>query len=71
VRWPRRYVYGNLVGLTDKTGPARDLIGARLTVLKNLGIIETSINEKNILHRFVSIRGKQILGDILSGQEDR
>jgi hypothetical protein len=40
-------------------------------VRKNLGIIETRINEKNILHWFVSIRGKQKLGDTLSGQEDR
>ena len=65
------YVYGNLVGLTDKTGLARDLVSARLTVLKNLGIIETRINEKNVLHWFVSPRGKQMLGDILSGQEER
>ena len=28
------YVYGNLVGLTDKTGLARDLVSTRLTVLK-------------------------------------
>jgi hypothetical protein len=65
------YVYGNLVGLTDKTGLARELVSTRLTVLKNLGIIETRINEKNVLHWFVSPRGKQMLGDILSGQDDR
>jgi hypothetical protein len=65
------YVYGNLVGLTDKTGLARDLVSSRLTVLKTLGIIETRINEKNVLHWFVSPRGKQMLGDILSGQEER
>jgi hypothetical protein len=65
------YVYGNLVGLTDKTGLARELVSNRLTVLKNLGIIETRINEKNVLHWYVSPRGKQMLGDILSGQEDR
>lgn len=65
------YVYGNLVGLTDKTGLARDLVSSRLTVLKSLGIIETRINDKNILHWFVSPRGKQMLGDILSGQDDR
>ena len=64
-------VYGNLVGLTDKTGLARELVSTRLTVLKNLGIIETRINEKNVLHWYVSPRGKQVLGDILSGQEDR
>ncbi len=65
------YVYGNLVGLTDKTGLARELVSNRLTVLKNLGIIETRINEKNVLHWYVSPKGKQMLGDILSGQEDR
>jgi len=65
------YVYGNLAGLTDKTGLARDLVSSRLTVLKSLGIIETRINDKNVLHWFVSPKGKQVLGDILSGQEDR
>lgn len=65
------YVYGNLVGLTDKTGLARELVSNRLTVLKNLGIIETRINEKNVLHWYVSPKGKQMLGDILSGQDDR
>ena len=65
------YVYGNLVGLTDKTGLARDLVSTRLTVLKNFGIIETRINDKNVLHWYVSPKGKQMLGDILSGQEDR
>jgi len=65
------FVYGNLVGLTDKTGLARDIVSVRLTVLKNLGIIETRINDKNVLHWYVSARGKQLLGDILSGQEGR
>ncbi|MFT3848828.1 MAG: hypothetical protein QM739_09145 [Propionivibrio sp.] len=65
------YVYGNLAGLTDKTGLARDLVSSRLTVLKSLGIIETRINDKNVLHWFVSPKGKQMLGDVLSGQEDR
>jgi hypothetical protein len=65
------YVYGNLVGLTDKTGLARELVSSRLTVLKSLGLIETRINDKNVLHWFVSPKGKQMLGEILSGQEDR
>ena len=65
------YVYGNLVGLTDKTGLARDLISTRLPVLKNMGVIETRINEKNILHWCVSSKGKQMLGEILSGQEEQ
>ena len=65
------YVYGNLAGLTDQTGLARDMVSTRLTVLKNQGIIETRINDKNILHWFVSPKGKQLLGEILSGQEER
>lgn len=65
------FVYGNLAGLADKTGLARDLISQRLVVLKNLGIIETRINDKNVLHWFVSAKGKQMLGDILSGQEEK
>ena len=65
------YVYGNLVGITDETGLAREIVSNRLTVLKNLGIIETRINEKNVLHWCVSSKGKQMLGDILSGQEER
>ncbi|MBW7901150.1 MAG: hypothetical protein H3C26_06720 [Rhodocyclaceae bacterium] len=63
------YVYGNLAGLTDKTGIGRDLVSNRLTVLKNLGIIETRISDKNVLHWFVSPKGKQMLGEILSQGE--
>ena len=65
------YVYGNLVGLTDKTGLARDLVSSRLAVLKSLGVIETRLNERNVLHWFISPKGRQMLGDILSGLEDR
>jgi hypothetical protein len=64
------YVYGNLVGLTDKTGLARDLVSSRLAVLKSLGVIETRLNERNVLHWFISPKGRQMLGDILSGQEE-
>lgn len=63
------YVYGNLAGLTDKTGLGRDLVSNRLTVLKSLGIIETRISDKNVLHWYVSPRGKQMLGEILAQGE--
>lgn len=65
------YVFGNLAGLTEKTGLAREQVSTRLTVLKNLGIIETRINDKGVLHWYVSPKGKQMLGEILSGQDDR
>ena len=63
------YVYGNLVGITDETGLAREIVSNRLTVLKNLGIIETRISEKNVLHWSVSPKGKQALGEILAGHK--
>lgn len=65
------FVYGNLAALCDRTGLAREFVSQRLTVMKNLGVIETRINEKNVLHWFVSPRGKQVLGEILAGQDDK
>lgn len=65
------FVYGNLAALCDQTGLARDLVSQRLTVMKQLGVIETRINEKNVLHWVVSARGKQVLAEILGGQEEK
>ena len=53
-----------------KPGLARDLVSSRLAVLKSLGVLETRMNERNVLHWFVSPQGKQMLGDVLSGQEE-
>jgi DNA-binding MarR family transcriptional regulator len=64
-------VYGNLASICDTTGLARDLVSQRLTVMKAMGVIETRINEKNVLHWFVSARGKTLLAEILSGQEQK
>jgi hypothetical protein len=62
------YVYGNFVGLTERTGLTRDLLSTRLIVLKGQGVIETRINERNVLHWFVSAKGQQLLGDFLSSR---
>ncbi|MDR1367379.1 MAG: hypothetical protein LBJ76_01495 [Candidatus Accumulibacter sp.] len=62
------FVCGNLSALTEKTGLSRDFISARLSVLKSQGIIETRINDKNILHWYVSPKNRQILDEILSNQ---
>jgi DNA-binding transcriptional ArsR family regulator len=64
------YVYGNLAALTEKTALGRELISQRLTVLKSTGLIETRISDKNVLHWVISTRGRQILGEVLSGQDD-
>lgn len=65
------FVYGNLAAVCDSTGLARELVSQRLTVMKTLGVIETRINEKNVLHWIVSARGKAVLADILGGQEQK
>lgn len=65
------FVYGNLVAICERTGLARDFVSQRLTVMKAMGVIETRINDKNVLHWFVSARGKAVLGDILGGQEKK
>jgi hypothetical protein len=65
------FVYGNLAAICDSTGLARDFVSQRLTVMKAMGVIETRINDKNVLHWFVSARGKAVLGDILGGSEQK
>ena len=65
------FVYGNLAAICDTTGLARELVSQRLTVMKTLGVIETRINEKNVLHWVVSTRGKAVLADIIGGQEQK
>jgi len=65
------FVYGNLAALCDRTGLARDFVSQRLVVMKTMGVIETRINDKNVLHWGVSARGKAVLGDILTGQEEK
>lgn len=65
------FVYGNLVAICESTGLARDFVSQRLTVMKAMGVIETRINDKNVLHWIVSARGKAVLNDILGGQEQK
>lgn len=65
------FVYGNLASICETTGLSRELVSQRLTTMKAMGVIETRINEKNVLHWFVSARGKSLLADILGGQEQK
>lgn len=64
-------VYGNLAIVCERTGLQRELVGQRLAILKNLGVIETRINERNVLHWAVSARGKGILEEIVGAAEER
>ncbi|KXB32256.1 hypothetical protein AT959_04145 [Dechloromonas denitrificans] len=65
------FVYGNLAAICERTGLARDFVSHRLTVMKSMGVIETRINDKNVLHWGVSGRGKAVLGEIMAGQDDK
>lgn len=64
-------VYGNLAAVCERTGLTRDFVSQRITIMKSLGVIETRINDKNVLHWGVSARGKAVLGEISSAQEDK
>jgi hypothetical protein len=65
------FVYGNLAAICERTGLARDFVSQRLAVMKAMGVIETRINDKNVLHWGVSARGKALLAEILTGQDDK
>jgi hypothetical protein len=64
-------VYGNLVDVCERTGLPRELVGQRLTAMKALGVIETRINDKNVLHWFVSARGKSVLDEVLGMRDEK
>lgn len=65
------FVYGNLAAICDATGLPRELVSQRLTTMKSLGVIETRINDRNVLHWLVSQRGRTVLEEILGGQEEK
>ena len=64
-------VYGNLASICERTGLNREFVSQRLPVMKAMGVIETRITDKNILHWGVSLSGKAVLGEIVSAREER
>ncbi len=65
-----RYAYGNISGIAGDSGLSKDFINERLVVLKQLGLLELKINEKNVLHWFLAPKGKQFLGEVMAEKED-
>lgn len=64
-------VYGNLAAICERTGLAREFVSQRLPVMKTMGVIETRINDKNLLHWGVSARGKAVLDEIVSAHDEK
>lgn len=65
-----KYAYGNISGVAADAGLSRDFVNERLVVLKNLGLLELKIDEKNVLHWYLATRGKQFLGDVMAEKEE-
>lgn len=63
-------VYGNLSGLSSRTSLQREQIMGRLAVLKSARLIETRMNDKNVLHWIITAKGKQLLDEVMNGQQE-
>ncbi|WP_371323646.1 YEATS-associated helix-containing protein [Dechloromonas sp. ZY10] len=64
------FVYGNLAAICERTGLAREFVSQRLTALKAQALIETRINDKNVLHWTISAKGRGLLGEILDARDE-
>lgn len=56
-------VYDNLAGSSDAT-PSKEFVNDRLTVMRQMGLLELRANEKNILHMCLSQAGTQLLSEV-------
>lgn len=65
-----KFVYGSISELAGETALTKEIVTERLGVLKSMGLIELKINDKNVLHWNMSIKGKQFLAEVLSGKDE-
>jgi len=66
-----KFAYGGVSGLAEETSLTKEVVAARLAMLKGMNLIELKMNEKNVLHWYLAPKGKQVLGEVLSGQEEK
>lgn len=59
-------IYGALTGLAAKTTLPRDQVAPRLAALKAMGLIESKIDEKNVVRWYLTPKGKSLLDGILA-----
>lgn len=65
-----KFVYGSISELAGETSSTKEIVTERLSVLKSMGLIELKINDKNVLHWYLSTKGKQFLAEVLSGKDE-
>jgi len=65
-----KFVYGSISELAGETSLTKEIVSERLGVLKGMGLIELKINDKNVLHWYMSTKGKQFLAEVLSGKDE-
>ncbi|MEW5889890.1 MAG: YEATS-associated helix-containing protein, partial [Pseudomonadota bacterium] len=59
-------IYGALSGLAAKTTLPRDQVNPRLAALKAMGLIESRIDDKNVLRWHLSGKGRALLDNVLA-----
>ncbi len=57
-------IYGALTALSAKTTLPRDQVAPRLAALKNMGLIESKIDDKNVVRWHLTPKGKSLLDGI-------
>jgi hypothetical protein len=60
-------VYDNLTTLSAKP-PAKEVVNARLALLREMGLVELTTDEKNVMHLCLSPTGARLLGEVGSEQ---
>ena len=65
-----KFVYGSISELAGESSLSKEVVTERLGILKNIGLIELKINDKNVLHWNLSTKGKQFLSEVLSGKDE-
>lgn len=57
-------IYGALTGLAARTTLPRDQVAPRLAALKGMGLIESKMDDKNVVRWYLTLKGKSLLDGI-------
>lgn len=57
-------IYGSVSGLANRTSLARDQVAPRLAALKAMGLIESKIDDRNVVRWHLTPKGKSLMDGI-------